>query len=163
LNWDAIGAVGEILGALAVVITLVYLAKQLRENTTSNRISSSWAMMQSFNSMHETMVSAPQFSEAAIRAFNEQELTPAEQGQINSLILHYLNTLVVAEESYRSGQLSEDLWAWTKRDLEWTLQGGMKGFLINQLKIIPTATVERLYGREILREVEEAGARKLTP
>jgi hypothetical protein len=46
MNWDAIGAVGEILGALAV--TLVYLAKQLRENTTSNRISSFWAMMQSF-------------------------------------------------------------------------------------------------------------------
>ncbi len=33
MNWDAIGAVGEILGALAVVITLVYLSIQLRQNT----------------------------------------------------------------------------------------------------------------------------------
>lgn len=29
MNWDAIGAVGVILGALAVVITLVYLALQI--------------------------------------------------------------------------------------------------------------------------------------
>jgi hypothetical protein len=33
MNWQAIGAVGEILGALAVVITLFYLAIQIRQNT----------------------------------------------------------------------------------------------------------------------------------
>lgn len=32
MNWQAIGAVGEILGALAVVVTLGYLAVQLRES-----------------------------------------------------------------------------------------------------------------------------------
>jgi hypothetical protein len=30
VNWEAIGAVGEILGAAAVVATLVYLALQVR-------------------------------------------------------------------------------------------------------------------------------------
>ena len=33
MNWDAAGAIGEIVGALAVVITLVYLAIQVRQNT----------------------------------------------------------------------------------------------------------------------------------
>ena len=33
LNWEAIGAAGEIIGALAVVVTLVYLTFQLRQNT----------------------------------------------------------------------------------------------------------------------------------
>ena len=33
MNWDAIGAVGEVLGALAVVLTLAYLAIQIRQNT----------------------------------------------------------------------------------------------------------------------------------
>jgi hypothetical protein len=35
MNWDAIGAVGEIVGALTVLITLIYLATQIRQ---SNRI-----------------------------------------------------------------------------------------------------------------------------
>lgn len=30
MNWDAIGAIGEITGAIAVVLTLVYLASQVR-------------------------------------------------------------------------------------------------------------------------------------
>ena len=33
MNWDAIGAIGELVGASAVVVTLVYLAIQIRENT----------------------------------------------------------------------------------------------------------------------------------
>jgi hypothetical protein len=30
MNWDAIGALGEICGALAVIATLFYLAKQIQ-------------------------------------------------------------------------------------------------------------------------------------
>ena len=48
MNWDAVGAVGEILGALSVVATLVYLAIQVRQNSNlakatirENRIDSS--------------------------------------------------------------------------------------------------------------------------
>ena len=31
MNWDAIGAVGEIVGAFAVVVSLIYLALQIRQ------------------------------------------------------------------------------------------------------------------------------------
>ncbi len=34
MNWDAIGAIGEIIGALAVVATLAYLALQVRHART---------------------------------------------------------------------------------------------------------------------------------
>ena len=33
VNWEAIGAVGEIVGAVAVFLTLLYLAVQIRQNT----------------------------------------------------------------------------------------------------------------------------------
>ncbi len=33
MNWDAIGAIGEIVGAGAVFITLIFLTVQLRQNT----------------------------------------------------------------------------------------------------------------------------------
>jgi hypothetical protein len=33
LNWEAIGAIGEIVGAAGVIATLVYLAYQIRQNT----------------------------------------------------------------------------------------------------------------------------------
>ena len=37
MNWEAIAAIGDIIGAIAVVITLVYLAFQLRQNTRAIR------------------------------------------------------------------------------------------------------------------------------
>ena len=43
MNWDAIGAIGEIAGAIAVVATLIYFSRQIRDNqtisTTSNTVS----------------------------------------------------------------------------------------------------------------------------
>ncbi len=33
MNWDAIGAVGEVVGAVGVILTLGYLAVQIRQNT----------------------------------------------------------------------------------------------------------------------------------
>ena len=37
INWDAVGAVGEIFGAAAVLVTLNYLARQIRLNTDEVR------------------------------------------------------------------------------------------------------------------------------
>jgi len=34
MNWDAIGAIGEIVGALAVVLSLIYLATQIRASNS---------------------------------------------------------------------------------------------------------------------------------
>ena len=35
MNWEAIGAIGEILGAIAVLLTLIYLVAQIKQNTAS--------------------------------------------------------------------------------------------------------------------------------
>ena len=33
MNWGAIGAIGEVIGAAGVILTLVYLAYQIKQNT----------------------------------------------------------------------------------------------------------------------------------
>jgi hypothetical protein len=38
MNWEAIGAIGEIVGALAVVVSLIYLATQIRVQNREARI-----------------------------------------------------------------------------------------------------------------------------
>lgn len=37
MNWEAVGAVGEIVGAVAVVVTLIYLARQMGQNSSALR------------------------------------------------------------------------------------------------------------------------------
>ncbi len=36
MNWQAIGAIGELVGGIAVIGTLIYLASQIRQNTKMN-------------------------------------------------------------------------------------------------------------------------------
>ena len=47
MNWEAVGAIGEVLGALGVIATLGYLAVQIRLNTISTRTSSYQAVVSS--------------------------------------------------------------------------------------------------------------------
>ena len=49
MNWNAIGAIGEVLGAVAVFITLAYLAIQIRQNTRSVSTSVYESAMSGFN------------------------------------------------------------------------------------------------------------------
>ena len=39
MSWEAAGAIGEVIGALAVVISLVYLAMQIRQNAKMTKAS----------------------------------------------------------------------------------------------------------------------------
>ena len=37
MNWDAVGAIGEIIGAVAVIVTLIYLAVQIGDGARASR------------------------------------------------------------------------------------------------------------------------------
>lgn len=39
MNWDAIGAIAESVGAIGVIVSLIYLALQVRQNTKQVRLS----------------------------------------------------------------------------------------------------------------------------
>jgi len=41
VNWDAIGAIAELVGALGVIVSLAYLAIQIRQSTDQSRLNTS--------------------------------------------------------------------------------------------------------------------------
>ena len=49
MNWEAIGAVGEVLGAIGVIVTLGYLAVQIRQNTRTTRTATAQAIQTAMN------------------------------------------------------------------------------------------------------------------
>ena len=59
MNWDAIGAIGEIVGATAVVISLMYLAVQVRiqnkesKNATIVQLTEQWNALLTFTSQSD--------------------------------------------------------------------------------------------------------------
>ena len=62
MNWEAIGAVGEILGAIAVVATLIYLAIQLRRNTEATQAGTAQALADSINAANLLLAGDPRLA-----------------------------------------------------------------------------------------------------
>ena len=60
MNWEAIGAMGELGGAVAVVVTLVYLAIQIRQNTASVKSNTFQSVSDSFNTWALQIIGDPE-------------------------------------------------------------------------------------------------------
>jgi hypothetical protein len=61
MNWEAIGAIAEGLGAAGVIITLVYLATQIRQNTAALRRTEMNVAMEQFGSFRKLLLSNETF------------------------------------------------------------------------------------------------------
>ena len=59
MNWDAIGALSELLGATAVVVSIIYLALQVRQNSSHVRSSGYQMAAQSANHFLESLSAHP--------------------------------------------------------------------------------------------------------
>jgi hypothetical protein len=76
MNWNALGAIGEIIGALAVFLTLGYLAVQIRQNTKAVRAS---ALDSSVSAVNNVRVAIFQSSEVTA-LYQEGLVNPEELG-----------------------------------------------------------------------------------
>ncbi|MDA1369631.1 MAG: hypothetical protein O2971_02570 [Proteobacteria bacterium] len=68
MNWDAIGAIGEIVGALAVFLTLAYLAIQIRQNTRAVQAAANDSSVSNANAARQSMYENEQLAEIFLRA-----------------------------------------------------------------------------------------------
>ena len=92
MNWDAIGAIAELGGAIAVVATLVYLARQLRDNTKSVRLQS---LDSTFKEWNEHLKEGQSGEGAGLALFKVQKgelLTELEEYQLGFLFRRIFNT-----------------------------------------------------------------------
>lgn len=103
MNWDAVGALGEVLGAIAVLLTLLYLAAQIKQNTVMARAT---IREQRTDSSQRIILALKDEAEL----MRKEELTEIEQFRYDML----LRAMFRDAEAY-SYQRSEGLFG----DLEW--------------------------------------------
>ena len=88
MNWEAIGALGDIVGAAAVVITLIYLAVQLKQNTAAMRSSTFQSISSTLAQNMEVLTTTPGLPGLLLKAGDGLDaLTPEERVQFSSFCL----------------------------------------------------------------------------
>lgn len=78
MNWEAIGAVGEILGAIAVLITLGYLAVQIRHSTRAMETSA----LSSLRDVHLLTRDNERHIAGLMKSQRNEVLTPEERAHM---------------------------------------------------------------------------------
>ena len=76
MNWDAIGAVGEILGALAVVLSVIYLAVQIRRQTDQSRLAASRELAAGWSSNFDHLIEDKEIAELYLKGAADFESLP---------------------------------------------------------------------------------------
>lgn len=115
MNWEAIGAVGEVLGAIGVIVTLGYLAVQIRRNTSVVR---STAVQSSNSRIAEVVrtIATVENSDVFSRGLTSpDELTDSERLHFAFMMSGFFITMDSTYWDYRTGVLPEAIW---ERELE---------------------------------------------
>lgn len=111
MNWVAIGAIGEILGAVAVLVTLVYLAIQIRQNTRSVTMSVYESAMSGFNEVMRDITTNGDLSEIVRRgALDPASLSEEELFRFNFAIRCYSNHVYKLFRLNRQGAFPDGEW-----------------------------------------------------
>lgn len=98
MNWDAIGAVGEILGAIAVIATLIYLAKQIRQNSQAVQISALRDTTEQWNKWSEVLATSPGLADIVARGNDSYKRLPENEALRYGA---YVQMFFDCTESYR--------------------------------------------------------------
>ena len=89
MSWDAIGAVGEVLGALAVVFSLIYLASQIRTNNKAIKQSMAQEQTRGLDAIIALLAPNPELVDIWNRGNADPEsLNATELTQYNLVLMH---------------------------------------------------------------------------
>jgi len=79
MNWEAIGAIGEVVGAISVVATLAYLAVQIRRTDTTSRAQARQTMIDTWASRNWDLAKDSRMSHAFSAALDRWPDISAEE------------------------------------------------------------------------------------
>ena len=156
MNWEAIGAVGEILGAIAVVATLLYLARQTAENSRAVKAGAAREVTIAEAQWHGEIAQNPELMrifakslKAPMESYTDEEWTAFRMLAMRSFLQfemrHVDRNLQTGYEDQSSSRLSiakgivSTFPAWRRF---WEIESGNQGFSQDFVDAVNAASSE---------------------
>lgn len=117
MNWDALGAIGEVIGAIAVVVTLLYVARQIRQASAQTQAQARYSFIEAYGEMNTSITNSKEVASIFRRGIMGDELDADEYYQFFALIGQFINTWSVLFDLHRDGLLPESQWTMVRKDI----------------------------------------------
>ena len=115
MNWDVVAALAEIVGAAGVIISVSYLALQIREGTRATRLAALQSMSRDIDGVLKSIIEGPGVAELFLRGINAfDSLDGTDVPRFNSLMERFFR--VYENAFYRSNARQLEPTAWHGMD-----------------------------------------------
>lgn len=131
MNWEAIGAISELVGSVVVLITLVYLAFQIRQANTNIRISVAQAQVSGQSAFLRQLTSDAELHRIyRLALVSSDQLTKDELARVNLVLLQLFREIESQFQQYQASGMSEEQWVTLRSTLLMTLKtpGGLESW-----------------------------------
>ena len=116
MNWEAVGAIGEVVGGLGVIVTLIYLSLQVRASTVASRVESKLAASQMYGDFIGKLIENPEINDVFVRGRKDfGSLEPEDNHRFSNMALQSFSLFSAGYFQYSHGTLNESDWYETWR------------------------------------------------
>lgn len=118
MNWDALAALSEFIGAISVVVTLIYLSMQIRQNTRAIRLGTNHAVSEEFRGMFALIAEHGELAELVQKAATDAtSIVGADKARYYGKNSNFIHAMENAYFQSAEGALDPRHWAGMHRML----------------------------------------------
>lgn len=111
MTWNDLAAIGEALASAAVVISLIYLAKQVRLQAREHRMAVVNSLTQQWREALQTFAVNADLYAIWMRGLQDFEsLPPADRGRFSSILVSLTQIFECLHLQHRDGKVDPGLW-----------------------------------------------------
>jgi len=108
MNWEALGAVGEALGAAGVIASLLYVAVQVRGSTRASAVEAKLQSTRLFEDFMDPLIETPELNDLLLRGLADLDsLSKEEYYRFSNMSLKAFRLFSTGHFQFRIGTLSE--------------------------------------------------------
>jgi hypothetical protein len=110
MSWDALGAVAELLGAIAVIASLLYLGLQIRASNKQSKAQTFHLVASEQARVSDSITNVPENFSAWLRLHHGDELSTEEYTRARFMISRIVQCFLAIEIGHENGQISDDFY-----------------------------------------------------
>ncbi len=108
MNWEMVGAIGEVGGAIAVVLSLLYLARQVRDSSLQDRRTQYGDINRDFLQFTDATSKSASLADLVFRGMRDRDsLSPPEVYRFNSTLLGLFRAQEAMFHYHREGGIHD--------------------------------------------------------
>ncbi len=125
MNWEAIGAIGEVVGAFGVILTLGYLAIQIRQNTRSLKSASYQGAINSMSEVAGSAYEDEDVSRIIYESLRGKEVSDLDRYRFENFLTRMFRNFENYYYQHEAGVMEDHLW------------NGMKNSMLGYYRLAP--------------------------